>query len=227
MSARRAVLLVGSARPRGESTSEALGRYLLARMESSGWGSEIFFVSHVRGPDELSDLTSAIGGADLFVLATPLYVDALPHLVTAALEHIAAARAAEPRATPCRFVAIVNCGFPEVVHTAVALDICRSFARQARLECVGALGLGGGETVHGRGLERLGWVTRHVRHALDLAALALTSFRPVPDKAVQLMGRSMLPVRAYTLAADALLWRREARKQGVEKYLEARPYANE
>ena len=227
MSARRAVLLVGSARPRGESTSEALGRYLLARLESSDWEGQVFIVSQVRGPDGLAELTAAIGDADLFVLATPLYVDALPHLVTAALEHIADARAAHPQPTPCRFVAIVNCGFPEVAHTAVALDICRSFARHARLECAGALGLGGGETVHGRGLERMGWVTRHVRHALDLAALALASHRPVPEKAVQLMGRPMLPVRGYLLAADALLWRREARKHGVEKYLDARPYAHE
>ncbi len=227
MSARRVVLLVGSARPRGESTSEALGRYLLARLASSGWESQVYFVSHARGPDGLAELTSAIGAADLFVLATPLYVDALPHLVTAACEHIAAARGAAPQPTPCRFVAIVNCGFPEVAHTAVALDICRSFARHARLECAGTLGLGGGEAIHGHGLERMGWLTRHVRQALDLAALALASFRPVPDKAVQLMGRSMLPVRAYTLAADALFWPREARKHGVDKFLDARPYANE
>lgn len=227
MSARRAVLLVGSARPRGESTSEALGRYLLARLQSAGWEAEVLFASHVRGPTGLGALASAIEEADLFVLATPVYVDALPHLVTAALEHIAAERSARPQPTPCRFLALVNCGLPEVAHTEVAQAICRSFAREARLDCVGTLGLGGGETIHGRGLEHLGFVTRHVRRALDLAAEALARGRRLPEKACELMSRPMLPQRAYLLAADALLWRKEARKYGVVKLLEARPYANE
>ncbi len=249
MSARRAVLLIGSARPRGESTSEALGRYLLQRLEPAGFESQVIHVSHARGPDGLAELTAAVNGAEVFVLATPLYVDALPHLVTAALEHIAAQRAGEaavlspaeatateaagermtkPAAEPAppRFLAIINCGFPESAHTAVAQDICRSFARQARLDCAGTLGLGGGEAIHGHGLEPMGWMTRHVRHALDLAADALANGRRVPEKAVQLMSRPMLPPIGYVLIADTLFWRREARRYGV-KSLDARPYPNE
>ncbi len=227
MSARRAVLRVGSARPRGESTSEALGRYLLGRLEATGWESEVLFVSHIRGEQGLGALASAIADADLFVLASPMYVDALPYLVTAALEHVAADRSARPHPTPCRFLAILNCGFPEAKQTEVAQAICRSFARAARLDCAGTLGLGGGEALHGRRLDQLGFFARHVRRALELTADALVRGRQVPEKAVELMSRPMLPARAYMLAADTLHWKREARKYGVVKLLDARPYANE
>ncbi len=42
MTPRRAVLLVGSARPSGTSTSEALGRSLLRRLEAAGVEAQVF-----------------------------------------------------------------------------------------------------------------------------------------------------------------------------------------
>ena len=48
----RAVLLVGSARPRGESTSEALGAHLMARLAEGGVDTETFFVSRCRRPEK-------------------------------------------------------------------------------------------------------------------------------------------------------------------------------
>ena len=225
MSARRAVLLVGSARPTGTSTSEALGRSFLRRLESAGVESQVFFASHCRHDDRLRELTDAVASAEFFVLATPMYVDSLPYLVIRALEAIAAART-RPGAlppSPTRFLAIVNCGFPEAAQTRTALDICRIFAAQARLEPGGALGLGGGETLGGQAPERLGWLTRHLRRALDLAAEALLAGRPVPEKAVELMARPLFPTLGYVLVAERR-WRKQARRWGVESQLGARPY---
>ncbi len=218
----RAVLLVGSARPSGSSTSEALGRALLQRLEARGFESDTFLVARTRSAEALAQLTAAIAAADVFVLASPVYVDSLPHLVTAALEHLARERAA-PGTPPCRFVALLNCGFPEVVHTRVAQEICRLFASAAGMICAGTLGLGGGGALDGRGPDRLGWFARHVTQALDLTADALKAGRLVPTKAVELMARPLIPARGYTFIAD-MQWRRVARRHGVEELLRARPY---
>ncbi len=225
MSARRAVLLVGSAKPSGTSTSEALGRSLLHRLETAGVKTRVFLASHCRD-ERLGELVDAVAGAEIFVLATPMYVDALPYLVVRAFEAIAAARTrpGAPPPAPTRFLAIINCGFPEAIQTQTAQDICRIFAAQARLELAGTLGLGGGETVRGQAPEQMGWLTRHVRRALDLAAEALLAGRTVPEKAVELMGRPIIPALGYVLMANHS-WRKEARRWGVQGRLGARPYA--
>ncbi len=222
----RAVLLVGSAKPTGTSTSEALGRYLVRRMELGGaMETRVFHVSHCRQDAELAELAAAVDRSDLFILATPLYVDTLPFLVTRALEVLAAART-RPGAAPrlgTRFVAVVNCGLPEAAQTRTAQDICRIFAHQARLELAGTLGLGGGETVQGRSPESMGWLARHVRRALDLTADALLAGGPVPQKAVDLMARPLIPAIGYMLLADRG-WRKQARRFGTEAQLFDRPY---
>ncbi len=221
MMLRRALLLVGSARPRGESTSDALGRYLLRQLEPGGCAGQVRYISHCRTPQALDELVAEIAASDLFLLSTPVYVDALPYLVVRACEHIAAARAA-PGTAPVRFLALANCGFPEALHTHLALDICRVFAERARLQLVGALGLGGGEALRGRAPDRAGWLARHVTRALDLAADALLSGKPVPEKAVELMARPLVPALGYTLLGDRG-WRQKARAHGVAD-LHARPY---
>lgn len=222
MSVRRAVLLVGSARPSGESTSESLGRRLLRRLEAGGAEWSLHHAARVaKDPVPLLD---ALDAADLFILSTPLYVDSLPYLATLALETVAASRPARgPRA---RFVAIVNCGFPEASQTRTALAIARVFARRARFEWAGGLGLGGGELIAGRPLESVGWMARHVEGALDLAGAALLAGDPVPDAAIEEMARPMVPAFLYTLVGDAR-WRRAARHHGARDELDARPYVGE
>ena len=221
----RVVLLVGSARPTGSSTSEALGRYLLQRMQPAGVEQRVFHVSQCRRDEELSELVSAVEEADIFVLATPLYIDSLPFLVTRAFEAIADVRtlpSEEPR-LGTRFLALINCGFPEAAQTRTAQDICRIFARQARLELAGTMGLGGGETLHGRSPESMGWLTRHLRRALDLAADALLAGRPVPEKAVELMARPLIPAIGYVLVANHN-WRAQARRLGTLARLGEKPF---
>jgi hypothetical protein len=99
--------------------------------------------------DERARLTArAVGAADLFVLVTPLYVDAFPALATHALECIADARSGS--SPPAQFAAVVNCGFPEPEHIRTALRIARHFAAAARYDWAGGLPLGGGGAVDPR-----------------------------------------------------------------------------
>ncbi len=223
----RAVLLVGSARPQGTGNSEALGSYLLARLAEGGMESDVFHVHRCQRPEKEQTLFEAVGEADLFILSTPLYVDALPYLVTRFCERMAAHRAevpAEAKEPEVRFVALVNCGFPEVVHTYTALDMCRVFARQAGFAWQGGLGLGGGEAIGGRSLEEVGGMMRNVRTGLDLAADALLARRSVPEEAQALLARPMVGSRLYTALGD-FGWLRTARRKGALRRLWDRPLA--
>jgi hypothetical protein len=218
------VLLVGSARPSGTGNSEAIGSYLLARLAEGGMDTEVLHVSRTQRPEKERLLLQAVDEADLFVLSLPLYVDALPYLVTRCAERIAAHRQAQPQPqrSAVRFVAVVNCGFPEWEHTRTALEICRVFARLAGFEWMGGLGYGGGEAIKGRPLEELGGQTRSLRRGLDLAAEALLAGRTIPEEAQALLARPVVPSRLYT-AIGTIGWLRAARRHGTLRRLRDRP----
>lgn len=218
----RAVLLVGSAKPEGASTSEALGRYLLDRLAAEGGSTQLFLVNHVRDERHMRELLAALAAADLFILCSPVYVDSLPSLVVRAFEQIASRRPSPASAT--RFVAVLNCGFPEARHCRAALEICRIFSRRAGLSWAGGLALGGGEIIHGTALDKAGPVARRVRQALDMTAAALRSGADVPDAAVKTIARPLVPTQMYTLLSN-FGWRQKGRKNHVAGQLGATPFA--
>jgi len=221
MTIARAVLLVGSAKPAGTSTSEALGRYLCARLAERGVATTVLFVGRSPRANAGARLSAALTEADLFVLATPLYVDSLPYLVIQALEHVA--RTSSRRQPLCRFTALINCGFPEAEQCRTALDIARAFARRAGLEWAGGLALSEGGAIDGRPIEELGGLARHVRSALDSAAAALADGRPVPSAASEQLARRMMPTRVYTFMGN-LGWKWRAARNRVGSTLDAKPF---
>ncbi len=222
---RNAVLLVGSAKPEDASTSHALGEALLARLNARGIAGRTFMVQRVmRTEERIQQLLAAIDAADIVVLAFPLYVDTLPYLVTAALERIARHRQETTSGSAPLFVAIVNCGFPEVAHNALALRVCRQFARQAHFDWGGGLALGGGGALNGKSPDAAGARARNIVHSLDLAADALAQGQPVPDVAVELMAQPIIPASLYMLMGD-IGWVQQAWQNNVLWKLRKRPFA--
>jgi hypothetical protein len=220
MTIARAVLLIGSAKPAGTSTSEALGRYLAARLAERDVATTVEFVGRSPASQAERRLVAALVDADLFVLATPMYVDSLPFLVTRALEYVI--QSSPVRRAPCACVALINCGFPEAEQCQTALDIARAFAARAGLDWAGGLALGEGGAIDGRPLEERGGLTRHVRAALDRAAAALADGHPVPPEAIDQLARRMMPARLYTFIGD-FGWRRRAARNRVRSPLDATP----
>ena len=91
-SPKTALLLIGSPKPAGESSSESLGTYLLERLAERGIHTETHHVARaMRTEARTQELLYAVDHADLFILAFPLYVDSLPYLAIEALERIKAA----------------------------------------------------------------------------------------------------------------------------------------
>lgn len=221
---KNALFLIGSAKPAGESTSEALATYLAQRLEQQSVPTANMHVARVlRTETRTVELLQAVDAADLFVLAIPLYVDALPYLAIEALERIAAHRQAQPSPAPAAFLAIANCGFPEAQHNTTALAICQQFVEVAGFAWAGGLALGAGGAINGRPLTEAGGMARHVVQALDLAAAALAAGQPAPAEAVALLARPMMPLRMYTFMGD-MGWRMQARRNGVYRRLRAKPF---
>lgn len=220
MTGRRIVLLIGSAKPSGRSTSEALAQYLARRFETAGATVSLVPVNRSRRAAADERLLAAVDSADLFMLVSPLYVDSLPYLVTRSLEIVAARREVRPNQ---RFACLVNCGFPEAAQCRTALAILECFTRRTGYIWAGGLALGGGASIDGRPLERLGGMTRSLRAALDQAADALVRGEPVPPSAAAQLAKPMMPAALYTAVAN-VGWRWQASRHGVHRHLKERPY---
>lgn len=221
----RALLLIGS--PRGKtSSSQMLGGYLFERLAERGVQTDSIRLQTVlRSEDKQRAMVRSVAEADLVVLAAPLYIDSLPAQTIRMLEMIAAHRKSMAGMRPQRFVAIVNCGFPEANHNRTALAICEAFARQAGFEWAGGLSLGAGEgMVHGTPLEEGGGQTMVIRQSLSLAAEALAIGKPVPPEAIALMAKPVIPAWLYRIIGG-FGWREQAKKWGAQKQLDAQPYA--
>jgi multimeric flavodoxin WrbA len=220
---KRAVLLVGSPRTR-KSSSYALGGYLFDQLAKSGVHTETIYIhTSLYSQARMQALMQAVDSADLVMLAFPLYVDSLPAPVIAALERIAVQRAGQAGSRP-RFAALANCGFPEAAHNRTALAICAEFARQAGFEWAGALSLGAGEgLVHGQPLAEAGGPAIPIRKALDLAAAALLQGEAIPQSAVDLLARPVIPGWLYRWLG-VFGWRQQARQYGAQNILQRKPY---
>jgi multimeric flavodoxin WrbA len=219
----RALLLIASPKPHG-STSEALGSYVLARLEAAGFETKSMHVGTALRADEGAALVATVDGADVIVLAAPLYVDAVPAATVRAMERIAGHRQEAVTSHRPRLMAIVQCGFPEASQNDTALAIYRRFAEEAGLEWAGGLGIGMGGAISGKPVEKLGGMARNLRQALDLAAAALAEGRPVPEEAVALAAKPFMPQWMYVLAAH-LGWRLQARPHKAGRRLRDKPYA--
>jgi len=220
---KRVLLLVGSPKGNG-STSGALGTYLLEQLEGQGVETEVArIVPFLRSEEGRNQLLHSVAGADLLFLASPLYADSLPSGVTRLFEIIGAEGKERPGFSETGFATVINCGFPEARQCDTAIAICRCFAKEAGMEWMGGLALGGGESIGGRPLREAGGVARNARKALDLAAAALAGGRQVPDEAVSLMAKQTVSPWLYTVIGD-IGWRLRARKHKAGKRMKDRPY---
>lgn len=218
----KVLVLVGS--PKARSTSASLGDHIIGLLRQRGLSTDALHITTIlRTADGTRALLSASEGADIIVLAFPLYVDSLPSPLVRALELLTEHRRGMERPPRQRLLAISNCGFPEAKHNDTALAQCRIFCRDAGIEWIGGLGLGGGGMIGGLPLAKRGRAVRRVAASLELAADALATEKPLPEEAVSLMARPLVTSWLYLLVGHSG-WRRQARKFGALKKIDDRPY---
>ncbi len=218
-------VVILSASHRVRSTSAAIGEYLKSRIASAG--SEVEHVNLAASGAMKHDFSSMIGAcknAAVLLLVSPLYHDAPSWLALEALCHVSAHRAIFGGSERPGFIAILHSGYPEPVHCAVAMEVCRQFASEADFEWLGGLSRGASSLIDGQPLEKLGFMTRSLRKGLDLAAVAAATGSPVPAAAVGKAAKVPLPRFLFVPVGNLMMWR-EARRRKV-KDLHARPFAD-
>ena len=220
-----ATLFIGS--PRGpRSTSNALGTYLLERLREQGINTNTLYIQQSLGSDKGTHaMLAAISETDIMILAAPLYADSHHSGVVKAMELIREDRKNRTERKTQKMVAISNSGFPESCHNDVSLAISRAFALECGFEWAGGLALGGGESIARRPLEEAGRLVRNVKKSLTLAADALARGEAVPEEAVTLMAKPLMP-RWFYLFMGNIGWLRRAKRKGCTERLDSRPYAD-
>jgi hypothetical protein len=228
MKPEKAVLLIGSPKGR-KSASRALGERLMANLSSRGVTFEVHSLTRsVESEESAAAMLDAVGQADILVFACPLYVDQLPAPVVWALGRIAEQRRQGAPGSRPWLVAVVQSGFPEIHQNRPAVEILRRFAEMSGFRWAGGLAMGMGGAVGGRDERSRERMLRNVYRGLDLAAAELSEDRPIPEEAVSLFGRRIMPHWLYFLIANHG-WKKQARehakKENAKIDLYARPYA--
>lgn len=218
-------VLVVNGSPKGRrGATHALAALLGERLVAHGAKvEERGVLRSLRTEEATEGLLGAIDEADLVVLAFPLYVDCLPAPLTRLLELVGERRGGRDHRAQ-RLVALVQCGFPEARHCAVATRICRLFAERAGMRWAGALQMGMGGAVSGNGLPNLPGAADILR-GLDLGAEALAKGEDIPAEAEELVARPLAPRWLY-LAIGNFQWRWLAHKNGANRPLGHRAYAH-
>jgi NADPH-dependent FMN reductase len=233
-----ALLIVGSPKRKHHSTSSLLGNYLTEKIKSTGWKTEkLTLKGNLRREKGQVELCSAVDRADLIILAFPLYIDALPYLVTKACEVIAQHKKTLQIKKHQRIFVIINNGFPEFSQNALALAICRFFADQCGISWAGALAMGAGEAIGGgqdlTKTKRSGPPVKHVIKALDIAGADLAKGRAVSPDAQNLISKTPIPIMPFGIwrwifnKLGGQGWKQQAIENKVEKEnMYAKPYTD-
>ncbi len=217
----KALLMVGSPK-KTVSTSNSLGTFLMERMRKQGFETETLFLKYALKSNEgRLEMLEAVRRADIITIAFPVYLDAPPCLVLKAMELIGNDRKGN-ESKKQRLLVISNCGFPKVKYNDPSIAICRRFAMETGFEWVGGLGLGGGEVIRGQALSNIIKYRNPIR-SLKMTADALTIGDTLPQKAIKLMAKPLVPCWIYSLYAG-IRWRMEANEYGRLKNIHDCPY---
>lgn len=218
MAEKQLLVLIGS--PRMGSTSAHLALPFIDGLTARGWITRsLRITAALRTPKAWTELESAYRAADVVLIASPLYVDALPAPVIRALERLAAM--ADPPAPG--LLAIINSGFIEAHQNDVALAILEEFARETGARWLGGFALGGGGALGGQSLMKMGGMTAHLLRAFEMTVAALADGTPIPEEAQTLVRRRLMSRWLYcTIANLGML--KAAMDHGALWRIHARPY---
>ena len=220
----RVSVLQMSPRPAGVSTSQAIWRYLRPFMDAGAAQVELVAATEfVRAAAVAQAAAQRCAQADLLLVISPLYWDSLPYPGLLALEHIHAARL-QSGAGPARLMGVLNCGFAEPEQFRFAFGLLREFAQEAGYTWAGGLPVAGGEAINGRDLERLGGLTRPLRHAIDIGMPALLAGGVLPEAACDAAAVQTTPGALYRFFGW-WGWHMKRRAQGLSaREVRAKPF---
>ncbi|MDR1110615.1 MAG: hypothetical protein LBP92_07970 [Deltaproteobacteria bacterium] len=187
----KVVILNGSPKD-GDGASQRISRALARTVGRLSDGPTITLGSPGLGAARLAE---SLEGAGALALVFPLYVDGLPSHLVDLLEGL-------PAAGLCGLTvyAVLNNGFWEARHNALALDILRHFCRQKGLRWGQGLAWGGGGLIpHLSGIGRFPF--KVFLQELELLSVAMMKSASGPDR----FSQPSVPRFFYKASAN-LMW---------------------
>jgi hypothetical protein len=198
---------------------------MLKQLEAGGYAGEAIHLHPlVSTMDGLGKLASATMDPDIIIFASPLYIDSIPAPVIAGMEYLKKTRTITQPSKSQRLIALVNGGFPEPSQSATALRIYERFAHEAGFVWAGGLAYASGEAgIKGKHIETLGFLGRRVKKSIAIAAAALAGGRPVPDDAIALSAKPLIPVWIVMLLGNRF-WKQQVTDPRIWEIMGNRPY---
>lgn len=201
---KKAFLLVGSLRG-SKSTSAFIGEYLLDLLVHKGFRSEKMYINDTIAADDKSNKFMIIlNNADVVIFSTPLYIDCEPYLIIKIMEGIVEARRNKEGIKKQRFIVISNGGYPETQHNNTVLPIYRNFALESGFEWSGGLAFGMGAAFSVPLVRKISFMMRNIKKSLSIVATSILHDKPIPKNAVELMGKPLVPIWAYSAIARGI-----------------------
>lgn len=223
MNQKKALLLIGSPKAKN-STSEALGSYLLDKLQHKGFAAKTYRANLILRND-LEEFLNELEAADAVIISFPLFIDGLPAPLTRAIELIAEKRDISKLQKEQSLSVIVNGGYPEAYQNETAIRICKVFAERNGFKWFGGLAMGEGPLLLGRKVEEKG-LTKKAAKALNMAADAIAAGEIIPSEAAKMMAKAKLPKWAY-IAFCSQGWNYLAKPHNTQKLLCAKEYKAE
>jgi hypothetical protein len=204
--------------PRGEKGSNSaqilkdLGVYL---KDEGVTGEEVSILTLPRiYPEEPESQFQILNNSDIWIIALPLYVDALPGHLCRWLKGFEEYRKIRENKRNIRVYAIVNCGFPEAIQTENALKTLEIFCLKSGLSWGFGIGLGMGEAYRQMASIPLRfWGKRELLNSFKALSSDLST--PESPSHGNLFAAVKFPHRLYRIMG-AFGWKSQIRKHGLK-----------
>ncbi len=201
---RQAFLLVGSLKG-PKSTSDFLGAYLLNMLRGKGFKTEKMYINSLfESANKRDKFLACLDDSEVVIFSSPLYIDCEPYLLIKSMETILEHRKNNKGIKKPRLLVISNGGYPEAQHNDTVIPIYRNFAIESGFEWMGGLALGMGAAISVPILRKADLILGNVKKSLEITAEAISDCKPIPNRAIDLMSRPLVPVWFYSFVARSI-----------------------
>lgn len=227
MSEKQKVLLLVGSPKNSNSSSHSIGKYLVDQLNTDKFDTEVTFLyNSIKSEDNLQSLLKSINECDLLVFSFPLYFDTLPAGVIKALEYVAARRQGAVAGKNQKFFIIANSGYPEKEQNDAAIKTCEIFAKKCGFELIGKIAIGAGTIINGANLDKIGFMSKKLRRALETIASSISQEKGIPEKVMKSKAKLALNNWGYVTLMHCMFLT-FYKKNGILGRVKERPYASQ
>lgn len=158
--------------------------------------------------DDMAEIITLMEGADIRVLATPLYFDNISSMLKVFMDRMIVTaspywgtdKAGECRhlttTLPPKLIMIANCGYPERSHFQVISHWIRRYARNINTEIIGEIYASQGALLNTREDEVIPIISSYLK-MLEVAGQEIATDMKLTEETAKLLGNNFIPNEIY------------------------------